>query len=71
MQVVEQPGWEPLLVEGACFRARHVVSSRPEPAPRQGEHTRELAADLLGLDAAQIAELVRVGVLEMPEGTVG
>ncbi len=36
-----------------------------DKAPWIGEHTREVAADLLGLDAARIDELIASGVLEV------
>ena len=36
------------------------------PAPMQGEHTVELARELLGLDDASIARLVDEGALERP-----
>ena len=64
VQVIEQPGWEPLFVEGACFRSDHLEPAPPAPAPRHGEHTRDIAAVVLGLDDARIEELVRCEVLE-------
>jgi crotonobetainyl-CoA:carnitine CoA-transferase CaiB-like acyl-CoA transferase len=67
VQVILQPDWEPLFVEGECFRSDHLVASAPQPAPRQGEHTRDIAADVLSLDDAQIAEFIRLGVLEANE----
>jgi crotonobetainyl-CoA:carnitine CoA-transferase CaiB-like acyl-CoA transferase len=36
----------------------------PEPAPQHGEHTRAIAADLLGLDDATTSQLIDDGVLE-------
>lgn len=36
------------------------------PAPRQGEHTREIARELLGLSDAEIEELLGAGVLQEP-----
>ncbi len=69
VQVILQPDWEPLFVEGQCFRAEHLAVAPPEPAPRQGEHTRDLAAGLLDLDPTDIDALIRGGVLEVPVGT--
>jgi crotonobetainyl-CoA:carnitine CoA-transferase CaiB-like acyl-CoA transferase len=34
----------------------------PRPAPRQGEHTHEVLAELLGMGADEVDELVRAGV---------
>jgi crotonobetainyl-CoA:carnitine CoA-transferase CaiB-like acyl-CoA transferase len=65
LQVVLQPGWDPLFVEGDCFRAAQLVPERAGPAPRQGQHTREIAAELLGLDDAEVERLVAGGVLEV------
>ena len=64
VQIVVQPGWEPLFVEGACYRSDRLEPAPPDPAPRHGEHTREIAAELLGLDDARIEQLLREGGLE-------
>src|SRR6476659_3532984 len=64
VQVIMQPGWEPLFVEGACFRSDHLEPAPPDPAPRHGEHTHAIAAEVLGLDDLRIEELLRSGVLE-------
>jgi crotonobetainyl-CoA:carnitine CoA-transferase CaiB-like acyl-CoA transferase len=64
VQMVEQPGWEPLFVEGSCFRSDHLDPAPPDPAPRHGEHTRAIAAEVLGLDDARIEQLLGAGVLE-------
>jgi crotonobetainyl-CoA:carnitine CoA-transferase CaiB-like acyl-CoA transferase len=65
VQVVVQPGWEPLFVEGSCFRSDHLDPAPPDPAPRQGEHTREIATEVLDVDDARVDDLVEVGVLEV------
>ena len=65
LQVVLQPGWDPLFVEGDCYRAAQLAPEPAGPAPRQGQHTREIAAELLGLDDADIERLVGAGVLEV------
>lgn len=70
VQVIEQPGWDALFVEGACHRSEHLDPLPPAPAPRHGAHTRELAADVLGLDDARIDELVATGVLEVADDAV-
>jgi crotonobetainyl-CoA:carnitine CoA-transferase CaiB-like acyl-CoA transferase len=66
VQIVLQPGWEPLFVEGSCFRSVHLEPAPPDPAPRHGEHTREIATDVLGVDDARLDDLVRAHVLELP-----
>ncbi len=68
VQMIEQPGWEPLFVEGSCYRSRRLDPSPPEPAPSHGEHTREIATELLGLDDARVDELLRAGTLEETTG---
>jgi crotonobetainyl-CoA:carnitine CoA-transferase CaiB-like acyl-CoA transferase len=70
VEMIEQPGWDPLFVEGACYRSDHLAPAEPAAAPRHGEHTRALAAEVLGLDDARIDELVTTGVLEVSEGAV-
>jgi len=67
VQMVEQPGWEPLFVEGACFRSDALEPAPPTPAPRHGEHTRALATGLLGVDDARVDALVDEGVLEVAD----
>ncbi len=64
VQMIMQPGWEPLFVEGACFRSGHLDPAPPTPAPRHGEHTREIATEVLGLDDARLEELLRAETLE-------
>lgn len=63
-RTLRQPGLDaPLLTENAP-----ALGPLPEPsirpAPFLGQHTLEIAAELLGLDAESRAELVREGVLE-------
>jgi crotonobetainyl-CoA:carnitine CoA-transferase CaiB-like acyl-CoA transferase len=64
VQMVLQPGWEPLFVEGACFRSERLDPAPPDAAPRHGEHTREIASEVLGLDDSRVDELLRGEVLE-------
>jgi crotonobetainyl-CoA:carnitine CoA-transferase CaiB-like acyl-CoA transferase len=70
VQIVLQPGWEPLFVEGSCFRSAHLDPAPPDPAPRHGEHTREIATDVLRVDDAQLEALELAGVLEATEEPV-
>jgi crotonobetainyl-CoA:carnitine CoA-transferase CaiB-like acyl-CoA transferase len=71
LQVVLQPGWDPLFVEGNCYLAARLAPEPAGPAPRLGEHTRAIAAELLGLDTAEIERLVGAGVLELSAGEAG
>ncbi len=63
---MEQQGIGPMVVEGPAFHG----SDLPEPiisqAPLLGEHTREVASQLLGLSDAEIERLIAAGVLEDP-----
>ena len=70
IRVILQPEWDPLFVEGDCYRADQLPTSPAGPAPRQGEHTREIARELLGLEDDEIDRLIAVGVLEAPGGDV-
>ena len=64
VQMIVQPGWEPLFVEGGCFRSEHLDPLPPAPAPRHGEHTREIATEVLGLHDARLEDLLRAETLE-------
>ncbi len=66
LRVILQPGWDPLFVEGDCYRSEELTPPPAEPAPRHGEHTREIAHELLGLDDGDIDRLIAAGVLEIP-----
>src|SRR5690606_15337227 len=61
-------GQRPVVRLPYRFSSARVAPSRP--APRRGEHNAEVLGELLGLDAARVAELVRAGVLsaEDPSG---
>lgn len=60
-----QPGWpEPLPTENRVAHSRHMPEPLLNPAPLQAENTRELAASLLGLAAADIDALINDGHLE-------
>lgn len=64
---IDQPGNGPLILEGAAFVGSRAGSPRCTPAPLPGEHTVEICRELLGLDDAQIAELVAAGALDPVE----
>ncbi|HUJ65172.1 MAG TPA: CoA transferase, partial [Acidimicrobiales bacterium] len=62
---IEQPGVGPMILEGPAFAASDMDRPFIGPAPMLGEHTREIAAELLGLDAAATEELIANRVLEV------
>jgi len=62
---IHQPGLGDIILEGPCFRASGMAPPVIAPAPGLGEHTRVIAADLLGLGADRIEELIGAGVLEI------
>jgi crotonobetainyl-CoA:carnitine CoA-transferase CaiB-like acyl-CoA transferase len=64
IQVIVQPGFDSILVEGDCHTAEHLPKKVPGPAPRQGQHTRDIAHDILGLNPAEIDRLIAAGILE-------
>jgi len=65
-QLIVQPDYESILVEGPAFQSQ----ARPElvttPAPLLGEHTREIARNELGLSESEIDALMEEGVIEDP-----
>ena len=64
---LEQQGLGWMSFEGPAFKA-DAMSRRPtRQAPLLGEHTREIASTLLGLDEAKIEELVADGILEVTD----
>ena len=52
-------------MENVQIHAERVAEPPLLPAPLLGEQTYQIAEELLGLDTAQIDELVRRGVLEI------
>jgi len=58
-------GW--ISMEGPAFRASGMSDVRISQAPRVGEHTREICRDRLGMQSAEIEELVNAGTLEVPK----
>lgn len=62
---LEHPGLPaPLPTENRVVLSRHMAAPELRPAPYQGEHTREVAQRLLGLDAEEINRLIAAGDLE-------
>jgi crotonobetainyl-CoA:carnitine CoA-transferase CaiB-like acyl-CoA transferase len=57
-------GW--ICMEGPCFRASGMSDVRLFQAPLLGEHTREIARELLDLSDEEIEKLVAAGTLEVP-----
>ncbi|MET0987294.1 MAG: CoA transferase [Steroidobacteraceae bacterium] len=57
---------EPLHVESRSVLAEHFADPVFNSAPLLGEHTREIARDLLGLSAADTEQLIAAGVFEVP-----
>lgn len=60
-------GSTPFMMENVQIHCDHVADPPLGQAPLLGEQTAEIAADLLGLDPAQIDDLHERGVLETPE----
>ena len=65
-QRVEQTDLGPMWLEGPAFHATGMAEPVIGPAPRLGEHTRDIATTLLALDETDIDKLLEVGVLEGP-----
>ncbi|MEQ8493660.1 MAG: CoA transferase [Gammaproteobacteria bacterium] len=60
---VEQPGIGTYPVPGQPMHFGAVERSAPRPAPRVGQHTDEILADVLGLDSGAIGRLHDDGVV--------
>ena len=65
-QYIEQPGIGEMMLEGPAFHATGIAEPLAGPAPGLGEHTREIAAELLGLSDDEIDKLIADGALEGP-----
>jgi len=57
-------GAAPFTLENVLFHSEHVPDPPLGQAPLLGEQTAEIAAELLGLDVSEVAELMARGVLE-------
>jgi crotonobetainyl-CoA:carnitine CoA-transferase CaiB-like acyl-CoA transferase len=67
-QPMFQPGFdESFLVDNRPVRAGRLQTPPLAPAPRLGEHTREIARDLLTLSESEIDRLIAAKVLESPD----
>ncbi|MEL6769001.1 MAG: CoA transferase [Pseudomonadota bacterium] len=66
--MVEQPGIGEHLVPGSPFGFSEITREDPRPAPRLGEHTEAILADVAGLPGAEIASLFDAGVVAAPAG---
>jgi len=64
---IEQPGAGPVLAAGIPLDFSGLERLPPQPAPRLGEHTEEVLAQLLGLDSAQIGRLHDQGVIGLKD----
>jgi crotonobetainyl-CoA:carnitine CoA-transferase CaiB-like acyl-CoA transferase len=64
-QEVFQPGVGDMLLEGPAFHATGMLEPIVAPAPGLGQHTREIAHQLLGLSDDEIDKLVADGALEV------
>jgi crotonobetainyl-CoA:carnitine CoA-transferase CaiB-like acyl-CoA transferase len=65
-KLVVQPDYESILVEGPPFLGSDLPEPIVGPAPRLGEHTREVARELLGLSDGEIQALIDARVIEDP-----
>ena len=66
VRVILQPDWEPLFVEGDCYRADQLPQAAGR-VPRRGTESTPATsrAELLGLDDEEVDRLVAAGVLEV------
>ena len=60
---IAQPGIGTYPVPGPAMHFSGIERSPPRPAPRVGQHTDEILADVLGLDSAAIGRLHDQGVI--------
>lgn len=63
---IDQPDIGALVLEGPAMIARVMPPPRITAAPRLGEHTREIAVELLGMDPDAVEALIAEGALELP-----
>jgi crotonobetainyl-CoA:carnitine CoA-transferase CaiB-like acyl-CoA transferase len=67
-QPLHQPNWaEPILVDNAPVRAERLVRPPLEAAPVIGQHTRDIARELLSLSDAELVRLLVAKILEAPD----
>lgn len=63
---LDQPGVGPVLVEGSAFRSAELPAPITTPAPLLGQHTREIAIDLLGMSPTEVEALIASAALFDP-----
>ncbi len=68
---VEHPGGNRLPYPGDPYRLAKTPWRIAKPAPRIGEHTREILCDELSVSSAEFAELVETGVVACAEPDAG
>jgi len=65
---VDQPGIGHYLMPGLPLDFSAVERAPARPAPRLGQHTEEVLADVLGLGSAEIGRLFDQRVIGRPAG---
>jgi crotonobetainyl-CoA:carnitine CoA-transferase CaiB-like acyl-CoA transferase len=65
-KLVVQPGYESIVVEGPPFLGSDLPEPIVGPAPLLGQHTREVAREVLGLADDAIEALIDERVIEDP-----
>ncbi len=65
-KLIVQPDYESLMLEGPLFLGSDLPDVIIDPAPYLGEHTRDIARDILGLSDDETQALVDEGVIEDP-----
>jgi len=63
---IDQPGIGRFPVPGSPFHFAAAGRENPRPAPRLGQHTEEILADVLGLGSGAIGKLMDAGVVAGP-----
>jgi crotonobetainyl-CoA:carnitine CoA-transferase CaiB-like acyl-CoA transferase len=61
---IDQQVLGPMVLDGAAFHGTLMVGPDVRGAPAIGEHTRQISADVLGLDDAEVDKLLATGALE-------
>lgn len=64
--MLEQPALGTFAVPGTPFRSSLLDREPPRPAPRLGEHTDEILAEVAGLGEGEIARLHDQGIVQGP-----
>ncbi|MCA8926921.1 MAG: CoA transferase [Alphaproteobacteria bacterium] len=63
---IDQPGIGSYPVPGSPIDVHELARLEPKPAPRHGQHTDEVLAEILGLSAGEIGRLHDAGVVAGP-----